>query len=213
MHSFIVIIAVLMALVACTQASQGSLRDLKKNKHGEKKIKKEKKNKQKDNEDIEIKIEKTAVQTPNEDECSPSYIPTKCECSKGPTCWNRIVNSNEHETKCSQCPCRSPNDCSRTWCVVNPLCDTTIDDGINGVRYLNAWKVNTNKFGNYYYSTGLNSTANKFLIKETKKDIGLAETRKIEGTNDWDYAFNHKAYYAWRNRYSAAYGQCQADRA
>ena len=206
MHSFIVIIAVLIALVACTQASQGSLRDLKKNKHGKKKIKKEKKikkkdnnmyieikneeadvqnlnekkDKKKDNDDIEIKNEETAVQTLNEDECSSEYIPSKCECSKGPTCWNRIANSNEHETKCSQCPCTSPRDCSRTWCVVNPLCDTTIDDGINGVRYLNAWKVNTNKFGNYYYPTGLNSTANKFLIKETKKDIGVMETRKIK---------------------------------
>ena len=131
MHSFIVIIVVLIALVACTQASQGSLRDLKKSKHGGKKIKKEKKikkikkkdnddieikneeadvqnlnekkDKKKDNDDIEIKNEETAVQTLNEDECSSEYIPSKCECSKGPTCWNRIANSNEHETKCSQC--------------------------------------------------------------------------------------------------------------
>ena len=78
---------------------------------------------------------------------------------------------------------------------------------------MNAWKVNTNKFGNYYYPTGLNSTANKFLIKETKKNIGVMETRKIEGTNDWDYDFNHKSYDNWRNSYHAAYGQCQSSRA
>ena len=224
MHSFIVIIVVLIALVACTEASRFAQvpRGLKNSKT--EKSSKESKEKKSSKESKENKstpsgmssggttstiVGRSAVppssnstSTPTtgdespatNTECLNTAPKNACVCSSTPTCWNRIENSNKHETKCSQCPCTSPtekNDCSKTWCVVHPSCDKTIDTGMNEITYF---------------------TENNFLMKRTKVVIGVTKTRKIEGTEKWDYPYNQKSYYAWRNAYSKEYGNCKDSR-